>query len=140
MFLLLILTQADNKAANKLEVEAEIKKRKRSNTPEQRQPRKHRKQQQQSQTEGLITGMTHAVHELCSTLHPPPLPDPQQLPQQRQTAAIKLMETDGNFKGSERIAVLRLFTSSIKVVDSYLAIMDQAVRTSFIKDYLRDPS
>ena len=43
------------------------------------------------------------------------------------------MEADGDFEKLESIQVIRLFTSSIDVVDSYLAIRDKEVRTMYIK-------
>ena len=110
------------------------KRRRSSNTPEPSQLRKHRRQQQQDDTHGLITEMAHVVQTLCSSLQP--ASNPPQLPQQRRAAAIKLMEADGDFKKSECVPVIHLFTSSIDIVDSYLAIEDQEVRTMYIKDSL----
>jgi hypothetical protein len=46
------------------------------------------------------------------------------------------MERDGDFVKSECIPVIRLFTSSIDVVDSYLAIKDEEVRKMYIEDSL----
>jgi hypothetical protein len=137
-FPLLTPTQANDTAANRgePEVETENKKRKRSSTPEQGRSRKHRRQQQQNQTETLVTGMTDAVHELCPSLQPAPIQDPQESSQQRKTAAIRLMEADGDFVEPEGIRVVHLFTSSTDAVDAYLAIGNQAFRTSYIKDLL----
>lgn len=128
----LISTQADANTTMKSEVGIVPKKRQRSsNTPEPSRLRKHRRQQQQDNTQGLITEMARVVQTLCSSLQP--ASNPLQSPQQRKTAAIKLMEGDGDFKKSECIPVIRLFTSSIVIVDSYLAIEDQEVRTMYIK-------
>ncbi|KAF9787271.1 hypothetical protein BJ322DRAFT_712789 [Thelephora terrestris] len=135
------LKTAGKKAANKVNLaQPETKKRKRSITPEQSRLRKYYRQEQQyqDQTVRLITGMTQAVHELCSSLQP--TQDPQQTPQQRRAAATKLMEADGDFEGPECIPVLRLFTSSIDVADTYLAIGTKAVRTAYIEDCLHNPS
>ena len=129
---ILISVQIDDEDTNKSEVEIPLKKRQRSfNIPEPTRPRKHRRQEQ---TQSLITGMTQAVQNLCSSLQPAPIPP--QSPQRRRTAAIKLMEKDGDFKKSECIPVIRLFVLSMDVVDSYLAIEDQEVRTMYIKDSL----
>ena len=131
----LISTQADDNTTTKSEVGIVPKKRRRSsNTPEPSQLQKHRRQQQQDNTQGLITEMAHVVQTLCSSLQL--VSNPSQLPQQRRTAAIKLMQGDGDFKKSECVPVIRLFTSSIDIVDSYLAIEDQEVRTMYIKESL----
>jgi hypothetical protein len=137
-FPLLTPTQANDTATNhgEAEVETETKKRKRSGTPEQGRSRKHRRQQQQNQTETLVTGMTDAVHELCSSLQPAPIQDPQQSIQQRKTSAMRLMEADGDFVGPEGIPVIDLFTSSTDAVDAYLAIGDKAFRTLYVKHLL----
>ena len=133
-----LFLQTDDKAVSKLEVETVGKKCQWSNTPEPSRSQKHRRQQQQDQTDSLITGMTQAVNVLCSSLQPASvLP---QSPQQRKADAIKLMEADGDFEKLESIQVIHLFTSSIDVVDSYLAIRDKEVRTMYIKDSLPGPS
>jgi len=49
------------------------------------------------------------------------------------------MQDDGDFAKSECVPVLRLFTSSINVVDSYLAIEDKEIRTMYIKGFLESP-
>jgi hypothetical protein len=49
------------------------------------------------------------------------------------------MEDDGDFKKFECIPVIRLFTSSIDIVDSYLAISDKEVCTMYLKDSLTLP-
>ena len=131
---LLTSMQADDKTTKKSEVETK-KRRRLSNTPEPSQSRKHRRQ---DQTQGLITEMTQAVRTLSSSLQPASIPP--QSPQQRRTAAIKVMEGDGDFKKSECIPVIHLFTSSIDIVDSYLAIEDKEVRTMYIKDSLTSHS
>lgn len=72
-------------------------------------------------------------------LVPPPQPASAslQLPQERRAAATKLMQDDdGGFtKESECLPVL-LFTSSLNVVDSYLAIDDNVLRTTYMKGFL----
>ena len=83
--------------------------------------------------------MARNFDKLCSSIQPTLNLAPQQSPEQRKAVAIKLMETDGDFDGSECIPVLWLFTSSIDIVDSYLAIADRGIRTLFIKGYLPDP-
>lgn len=113
------------------------KKRARSKTPEPSQSRKHRRKQQQDQTNGLITEMMEVTRTLCSSIQP--VSAPLQSPQQRKADAIKLMEADGDFEKSESIPVIHLFTSSIDIVESYLAIRDKDVRTMYIKDSLHSP-
>jgi len=126
----------DEKATNKSETETDHgahKKHQQSKTPEPGRTQKHCRQQQQDHTEGLITEMTQAVWTLSSSLQPASTP---QLPQERRVAAIKLMQDDRDFAKSECVPVLRLFTSSIDVVDSYLVIGDKEIRTMYIKAFL----
>lgn len=80
--------------------------------------------------------MTQAVRTLLSSSLQPAA---SQLPQERRATAIKLMQDDGDFAKSECVPVLRLFTSSINVVDSYLAIEDKEIRTMYIKGFLESP-
>jgi hypothetical protein len=135
VYLPLICIQMDDKDTGELEAETPRKKRQRSpDTPEPSRSRKHRRQQQQERTQGLIDGMVQAVQTLCSSLQPASIPP--QSPRRRRTNAIKLLEQDGDFKKFDCVPVIRLFTSSIDVVDSYLAIEDKEVRTLYIKDTL----
>jgi hypothetical protein len=127
--------QGDDEVMNKSDMQT---KRQRSpNTPEPSRSRKHRRQQRQEPTQVLISEMTEVVRTLSSSLQPVSIPP--QSPRRRKTAAIKLMEDDGDFKKFECIPVIRLFTSSIDIVDSYLAISDKEVRTMYLKDSLTLP-
>ena len=84
--------------------------------------------------------MMEVTRTLCSSIQPVQPVSVPQPPQQRKADAIKLMEADGDFQKSESIPVIHLFTSSIDVVDSYLAIGDKDVRTMYIKDSLHGSS
>jgi hypothetical protein len=131
-YYLLISMQADEAGTSELGVETLHKKRQRSpDSPEPSRPRKYHRQQEE-RIHNLLTRVTEAVEALCSSLQPP---EPQSL-QHRRTAAIKLMERDGGFKGPKSVPVIRLFISSMDVVDSYLAIRDKEIRTMYIKHYL----
>ena len=125
--------QTEKKDTNESEAETPYNKRQQSpDTPKPSRSRKHRRQQQQEQTQSLINRMAQAVQTLCSSLQPVSILP--QSPRQRRMSAIKLLEQDGDFKKSDSVPVIRLFTSSIDVIDSYLAIEDKEVHTLYIED------
>ena len=116
---------------NKPEADTVHKKCQQSKTPEPSQSQKHCRQQQQDQTKGLITEMLEVTRTPCSSIQPALVP-----PQQQKADVIKLMEADRDFEKSDSIPVIRLFTSSIDIADSYLTIRDKEVRTMYLKDSL----
>ena len=99
-----------------------------SDTPEP--GRSWKRQWQQVHAEELNTEITQVVRILQPASAPP------QLPRERRAAAVKLMQEDGEFTKSECVLVLHFFTSSINIVDSYLAINDKELRTMYIKCFL----
>ena len=128
--LLLIYSQAAEEDTDELET-GKKKRRQPPDTPEPGRSRKHCRQQQQEEMHGLLAGMSQAVQTMSSSFQPASAP-----PQKRRESAIELMEKDGNFSESERIPVLYLFTKSIEIADSYLAIKDKNTRKGFIEHAL----
>lgn len=122
--------QAAEEDANELKTETK-KRRQPPDSPEPGRSRKHRRQQKQEEMHGLFADMSQAIQRMCSSFQP--ASDP---PQKRREFAIELMQQDGDFSGSESIPVLYLFSKSIDIVDSYLAIKDKNIRTEFIEHAL----
>jgi hypothetical protein len=52
---------------------------------------------------------------------------------QRRSAAINLLEEDGDLSDNEQVQAIRLFSRRTTIADSYLAIKKKATRTRYIQ-------
>lgn len=57
---------------------------------------------------------------------------------QRRSAAIHLLEEDGDLSDNEEVQAIRLFSRRTAVADSYLAIKKKATRTRYVQLELMD--
>jgi hypothetical protein len=55
---------------------------------------------------------------------------------QRRSAAINLLEEDGDLSDNEQVQAIRLFSRHTTVADSYIAIKKKATRTRYIQSEL----
>jgi len=55
---------------------------------------------------------------------------------QRRSAAIHLLEEDGDLSDNEQVQAIHLFSRRTAAADSYLAIKKKAIRTLYIQSEL----